>query len=101
MICRPINRIEMAEIVPYAIWAVLIITLLSMASIALFGIRSLVQGKVIPLTAALTMIPAVLLLILGLILGDWTHAAILAVLISLGLSSAVLLLSGIRGLFGF
>lgn len=91
----------MAEIVPYAIWAVLIITVLSMASIVLFGIRSLARGKVNPLTASLTMLPGLLFLVLGLVLGDWTEGAILAVLISLGLSSAVLLLSGVRGLFGF
>ncbi|MDA1027567.1 MAG: hypothetical protein O3B41_00725 [Bacteroidetes bacterium] len=91
----------MAEIVPYAIWAVLIITVLSIGSIAAFGIRSVVQGKVNPLTAGLTVIPGALFLIFGLVLGNWTEGAIVAVLISLGLSSLVLLLSGLRGLFGF
>ena len=90
----------MAEIVPYAIWAVLIVSLLSLAAIALFGIRSIVQGKVNPLTAGLTMVPFVLFGVLGLALGDWAHAAILSVLISLALTSAVLLLSGLKGLFG-
>lgn len=91
----------MAEIVPYAIWAVLIISVLSMACIVVFGIRSVAQGKVNSLTAVLTMIPGVLFVLFGLILGNWTEGAIVAVLLSLGLSSVVLLLSGIRGLFGF
>ena len=90
----------MAEIVPYAIWAVVIVTLLSMAAIALFGIRSLVQGKVNPLTAGLTLVPVALFGVLGLILGDWAHGAILTVLISLAMTSAVLLLSGLKGLSG-
>jgi len=34
-------------------------------------------------------------------MGDWAHAAVLAFLISLALTSAVLLLSGLKGLFGF
>ena len=90
----------MAEIVPYAIWAVVVVTLLSKAAIALFGLRSLAQGKVNPLTAGLTLAPILLFGVLGLVLGDWAHAAILAVLISFGLTSAVLLLSGLKGLFG-
>jgi len=91
----------MAEIVPYAIWAVLIVTLLSIAAIALFGVRSLVQGKLNPLTAVLTMIPVLIFAVLGFAMGDWAEAAIVTVLISLGLTSAVLLLSGLKGLFGF
>jgi len=42
-----------------------------------------------------------LLAVLGLVLGDWAYAAILAFLISLALTSAVLLLSGLKGLIGF
>ena len=90
----------MAEIVPYAIWAVLIVSGLSLATIAIFGIRSLAQGKVNPLTAGLTLLPIALFGVLGLVMGDWAHAAILTVLIALGLTSAVLLLSGLKGLFG-
>lgn len=91
----------MAGLVPYFIWAVIIVSGLSLLAIGLFGIRSLVQGKVNPLTIVLTMIPIALLGVLGLVMGDWAHAAVLAFLISLALTSAVLLLSGLKGLFGF
>lgn len=90
----------MAEIVPYAIWAVVIVTMASMACIAIFGLRSLAQGKVNTLTAGLTMFPIALFGVMGLVMGDWAHAAILTVLISFALTSAVLLLSGLKGLFG-
>ncbi|HAY37805.1 MAG: hypothetical protein HOC28_06030 [Bacteroidetes Order II. Incertae sedis bacterium] len=91
----------MAGIVPYAVWAVIIVSGMSLLAIGIFGIRSLIQGKVNPLTIVLTMIPMALLAVLGLVLGDWAYAAILAFLISLALTSAVLLLSGLKGLIGF
>ena len=91
----------MAGIVPYAVWAVIIVSGMSLIAIGVFGIRSLIQGKVNPLTIVLTMIPIALLAVLGLVLGDWSYAAILAFLISLALTSAVLLLSGLKGLIGF
>jgi len=90
----------MAATVPYAVWAVIIVTGASLLAIALFGVRSLIQGKINPMTIVLTAIPIVLMGILGLVMGDWSHAAILASLIALALTSAVLLLSGIKGLFG-
>lgn len=90
----------MAGLVPYFIWAVLIVSGLSMLAIGLFGIRSLSQGKVNPQTVVLTMIPFAIFGVLGLVLGDWAHAAVLSFLISLALTSAVLLLSGLKGLFG-
>jgi hypothetical protein len=39
--------------------------------------------------------------VLGLVMGDWAHAAVLAFLISLALTSAALLVSGLKGLLGF
>ncbi len=90
----------MAATVPYAVWAVIIVTGASLLAIALFGVRSLIQGKINPMTIVLTAIPIVLMGILGLVMGDWSHAAILASLIALALTSGVLLLSGIKGLFG-
>ena len=91
----------MAGLVPYLIWAVIIVSGLSLLAIGIFGVRSLIQGKVDPLTIVLTMVSIALLGILGLVLGDWAHAAMLAFLISLALTSLVLLLSGLKGLFGF
>ena len=91
----------MAGLVPYLIWAVIIVSGLSLLAIGLFGVRSLIQGKVDPLTIVLTMVPIALLGILGLVLGDWSRAAMLAFLISFALTTLVLLLSGLKGLFGF
>ena len=58
----------MAGIVPYAVWAVIIVSGMSLLAIGIFGIRSLIQGKVNPLTIVLTMIPMALLAVLGLVL---------------------------------
>lgn len=91
----------MAGLVPYFVWAVLIVSGISLLAIGVFGLRSLAQGKVNPLTIVLTMIPIAILGVLGLVMGDWAHAAVLAFLISLALTSAALLLSGLKGLIGF
>lgn len=90
----------MNGIVPYAIWAVLIVSGLSLLTMAIFSIRALTQGKVEPLSIVLVAIPIVVFAVLGLILGDWTLAAVYGFLIALGLTSLALLLSGMRGLFG-
>ncbi len=89
----------MAEIVPYAIWAVLIVTGASVVTIALFGIRSLSWGNADTLTIVLTMIPIAIVGILGLIMGNWADAAVLGSLIGLVLATGALLMSSVRGLF--
>jgi hypothetical protein len=91
----------MAGLVPYLVWAVIIVSGLSLLAIGIFGLRSLAQGKVDPLTIVFTAVPIVLVGILGLVMGDWAHAAVLGSLIALALTSAVLLLSGLKGLIGF
>jgi len=58
----------MAGLVPYLVWAVIIVSGLSLLAIGLFGIRSLAQGKVDPLTIVFTAVPIVLVGILGLVL---------------------------------
>ena len=90
----------MTGIVPYAIWAVLIVSGLSLLMMATFSIKALAQGKVEPLSIILVAIPILIFAVLGLILGDWALAAVYGFLISLGLSAAALLISGMRGLFG-
>lgn len=90
----------MNDIVPYAIWAVLIVSGLSLLTMAIFSIRALTQGKVEPLSIVLVTVPILIFGVLGLVLGDWTLAAVYGFLISLALTSLALLLSGMRGLFG-
>ena len=65
----------------------------------IFGIRSLTYGKVKPMSIVMFALPLLVLGALGLILGDWPQAAIISVLIMLGLTSLAMLLSSATGLF--
>ena len=85
--------------VVYAIWASMIVMGLALVGLLLFGIRSLVHGKISGITAAVILIPVILVAILGLILGDWTSAGIWTMVIMMVLAAASLLISGARGLF--
>lgn len=72
---------------------------LGLLGILVFGIRSIVFGKISPIAIAILALPVVLLVILGLVLGEWDYAAILTVFITLGLALVALLLTGIKGMF--
>ena len=85
--------------VVYAIYAVIIVMGLSLIGLLLFGVRSLVQGKVSGITAAVVLIPVILVVILGFIMGDWTSAGIWTMVIMFVLAALSLLISGARGLF--
>ena len=89
----------METLVPYAIYLVLGLVGLGIVAIVLFGVRNLTHGKVNPMTVALSAVPMVLLVILGLALGDWAVAGVYTFLISLALTSIALVMSGMRGLF--
>lgn len=89
----------MESLVVYATWAGIILCALALVAIALFGVKSMIHGKISPLTAVLILVPVVLLAVLGLIIGDWAVAGIWTMLIMLALAALSLLLSGIRGLF--
>ncbi len=89
----------MESLVVYATWAGVILCVLALLAIALFGVKSMIHGKVSLLTAGVILIPVVLLVILGLITGDWAVAGIWTMMIMFALAGLSLLLSGIRGLF--
>jgi hypothetical protein len=91
----------MESIVPYVIWASLIITGLSLVAIVLFGIRGLTFGHAEPLTLVLLGIPTVILIISGLVMDSWAEAAVVTFLILLVLTIVSLLLSSTRSLLGF
>lgn len=91
----------METIVPYAVWAALILVVLGILSIVVFGLRNLTYGKINPVSMAIIAIPIVLLLLLGMIMGDWNQAAILTVVIMFSLAALALIASGLRGLSGF
>lgn len=89
----------MDSLVVYATWAGIILLGLALVAIALFGVKSMVHGKVSPLTAVVILIPVILLVILGLVTGDWAVAGIWTMIIMFVLAALSLLLSGVRGLF--
>ncbi len=72
---------------------------LGLLSILLFGVRSLVYGKVNIFTLVIMCIPIVLLVGLGLVMGDWSRAGLFTIAIMLALAVFSLLLTGIKSLF--
>ena len=87
------------NLVVIAIYIVLGLIGLGLLGMLLFGVRSLVFGKVNPLTIAFVCAPFVLLLVLGFILPSWAEAGIVTVAITLAVSLCALFGSGIKGLF--
>lgn len=89
----------MQTIVPYAIWAALVLAGLGVLSMGLFSIRNLTYGKVEPLSIAILVVPAVVLVLLGLVMDTWAQAAIVTLFVMFGLTLLGLLVSGIRSMF--
>ncbi len=76
------------------------ITGLSLLAMLLFGIRSFMFGKVSPVTTGAVLLPVVLLIVLGFVLGDWATAAIYSLIIMLVITALAMLLSSVKGLMG-
>ncbi len=89
----------MEGLVPIAIWISVILAGVGILVILLFGARSLMHGKISPLTLVIVVLPAVLLVLLGFVMGSWAEAGIWTLFIMAGLAILSLLLSGLRGLF--
>jgi len=89
----------MESIVPYAIWAAIILAGAGALLMVGFSVRSLTYGKVEPLSVAILAVPGALILILGLTMSSWAQAAMLTFLIMLVLTLLGLLISGVRSLF--
>lgn len=64
-----------------------------------FGLRGLTNRRTSPLAMVSTLAPIALLIVLGLIMGDWAIAGIYTVMITLGATVLAMILSGFRGLF--
>jgi hypothetical protein len=86
-------------ILPIAIWAAIALAGLSVLGMGIFGLRSLVYGKVDPVSIVLIAIPAALLPILGAALSTWVQAGIYTLVIMFGLALLGLLFTGVRQLF--
>lgn len=86
-------------ILPIAIWSAIALAGLSVLGMGIFGIRSLVYGKVQPLSIAIIAIPGVLIAILGATMQTWVQAGIYTLVVMFGLATLALLLTGLRKLF--
>lgn len=89
----------MESIVPIAVWAAIVIMGLALLGIVLFGVRSIMHGKINLVTGLIILVPAVLLVAIGLVTGDWSAAGIWTMAIMMVLAALALFLSGLRGLF--
>ncbi|GIV62300.1 MAG: hypothetical protein KatS3mg044_1166 [Rhodothermaceae bacterium] len=90
----------METLVPYAIWAVLLLAGIGLLLIVLFGLRNLTFGKISPVSIAIVALPGLLMLGLGLGLGDWAQAGVITFLVMLLLALLSLFLSSLRGFIG-
>ncbi|PSQ80179.1 MAG: hypothetical protein BRD41_05685 [Bacteroidetes bacterium QS_1_63_11] len=86
-------------ILPIAIWSAIALAGLSVLGMGIFGIRSLVYGKIEPLSIAIIAIPGVLIAVLGAAMETWVQAGIYTLVVMFGLATLALLLTGLRKLF--
>ncbi len=91
----------MQAILPYVMWAVVILIVVAILVVALFGLRSLMYGKVSLLSVVIILVPVLLMGLLGLMMGSWVEAGVWATVISLGLAAVALLIAGVRSLLSF
>ena len=86
-------------ILPIAIWSAIALAGLSVLGMGIFGIRSLVYGKIEPLSIAIIAIPGVLIAVLGATMETWVQAGIYTLVVMFGLATLALMLTGLRKLF--
>jgi hypothetical protein len=90
-------------ILPTAIWAAIGLAGLSLLIMGVSGIRSILHGKVQPLTIGIIAIPGVLVLVLRLAFGGsatpWVQAGMYTLVIMFGFLLLAMLFTGLRQLF--
>lgn len=86
-------------ILPIAIWAAIALAGLSVLGMGIFGLRSLMYGKVEPLSIVIIAIPGILIAVLGASMETWVQAGIYTLVVMFGLALLGLVLTGIRKLF--
>lgn len=86
-------------ILPIAIWAAIALAGLSVLGMGIFGLRSLMYGKVEPLSIVIISIPGILIAVLGASMETWVQAGIYTLVAMFGLALLGLLLTGVRKLF--
>lgn len=91
----------MQGLVPYLIYASLIVTGCGLALMLIFGLRNVIQGKVDVVTAVILSLPAVAVGVLSMIMDTWADAFIYGVIGLLIVTALSLLISSFRTLLGF
>ncbi|MDQ7040613.1 MAG: hypothetical protein Q9M35_06700 [Rhodothermus sp.] len=91
----------MENIVPFSIWAALILLGLGLIAQVIFGLRNLTYGKISPVSMLIVALPLLLMVVLGFSVGSWAQAGVITVLVMFGLTVVSLLLSGLRSMFTF
>lgn len=86
-------------ILPIAIWAAIGLAALSILVMGISGVRSVLFGKVEPLTIAVVALPGLFVLILGTALETWVQAGIYTLVVMFGLLLLALLATGLRQVF--
>ncbi len=89
----------MDTIVPLAVWIVIALVGMGVLSILLFGVRSLLNGKVEKMTIMFLALPLVLMAALGLVMGDWALAGIYTLIIMIGMAILAMFWTSIQGIF--
>ena len=89
----------MDSIVLIAVWAVIALVGLGILSILLFGLRSLMNGKIDKMSILFISLPMVLMVVLGFSMNDWAMAGVYTVIAMVGLAVLALFWTSIQGVF--
>ncbi len=87
--------------VPIAIGLMLALVAIGVAAMIGFGVKSIIEGKQELMKIGVYLVPAVIFAISYLISGAVTDAAILTMLITMGILAVMLVVTGLRTTFKF
>lgn len=87
--------------VPIAIGLMLALVAIGIAAMIGFGIKNIVHGKQELMKIGVYLVPALIFVITYLVLGAFTDAAIMTMLITIGLLALMLAVIGLRTTFKF
>ncbi len=85
--------------VSIAVYIVLALMGLGLLAMVVFGVRSVMFGKISMGSMAIFAVPVLVLLILGIAMDTWAQAGIWTIVLTLAAALVALLVTGIKGLF--
>lgn len=89
----------MENLVPIAVWIVVLLVGLGLLSILLFGIRSVMSGKINKTSMIFMAVPLLLFAGIGLGTGDWPQAGIITTLVLIACAVLAMFWTSLQGLF--